>query len=123
MIKLIKDRYDEKYKIVTAPGPSEIDYAKNIDAISVLDNDKILNISQLSSLIKDSSFIIANDTGPAHIAAHLGVKGLTLFGQHTAAYKVSIERENFKAIQVNDLSKLSAVKVFEKLVNSLNKIK
>ena len=52
--------------------------------------------------IKDSSFVIANDTGPAHMAAHLGVKGLTLFGSHTTAYKVSIERENFKAIQVND---------------------
>ena len=75
-----------------------------------------MNISQLSSLIKKSSFVIANDTGPAHMAAHLNVKGLTLFGSHTTAKKVSIERVNFKAIQVSDLNKLSAEKVFEKII-------
>ena len=75
-----------------------------------------MSISQLSSLIKKSSFVIANDTGPAHMAAHLNVKGLTLFGSHTTAKKVSIERDNFKAIQVSDLNKLSAEKVFEKII-------
>ena len=54
------------------------------------------------------------------MAAHLGVKGLTLFGQHTTAQKVSIERENFKAIQVNDLNKLSAEKVFQRMNENLN---
>ena len=103
-----------------APGPSEIKEAKNINATSILEGEKILDISQLSSLIKDSSFVIANDTGPAHIAAHLNAIGLTLFGKHTTAFKVSIERENFKAIQVEDLNKLSAEKVFEKLSNSIS---
>ena len=59
--------------------------------------------------------MIANDTGPAHMAAHLNTKGLTLFGSHTTAYKVSIETENFRAIQVNDLNKLSAEKVFNRI--------
>ena len=67
-------------------------------------------------MIKESSFVIANDTGPAHISAHLGTKGLALFGKHTTAFKVSIERENFKAIQVDDLEKLSAAKVLEKIL-------
>ena len=71
-------------------------------------------------MIKGSSFIVANDTGPAHIAAHVEAKGLALFGKHTTAYKVSIERENFKPIQVNDLNNLSAEKVFERLSNSLS---
>ena len=119
LIELIKNKYNDKYKIVVAPGPSEIKDAKDINAISILDNEKILDISQLSSLIKDSSFVIANDTGPAHMAAHLNVKGLTLFGKHTTAFKVSIERENFKAIQVDDLNKLSAEKVFERMSNSI----
>jgi hypothetical protein len=54
------------------------------------------------------------------MAAHLNTKGLTLFGKHTTAFKVSIERENFKAIQVDDLNKLSAEKVFERLSNSIS---
>ena len=54
------------------------------------------------------------------MTAHLGVKGLTLFGKHTTAFKVSIERENFKAIQVDDLEKLSRRKSFEKLSNLIS---
>ncbi|MDB9718330.1 glycosyltransferase family 9 protein [Candidatus Pelagibacter sp.] len=116
LIKLIKNRYGDQIKVVVAPGPSEIDDAKNINVVSILDKDKALDISQLASLIKESSFVIANDTGPAHISAHLGIKGLALFGAHTTAYKVSIEQENFKAIQVSDLGKLSASKVLEKIL-------
>ena len=116
LIELIKNKYGEQIKVVVAPGSSEIDDAKNIKAVSILDKDNALDISQLASLIKESSFVIANDTGPAHISAHLGAKGLTLFGKHTTAFKVSIERENFKAIQVDDLEKLSAAKVLEKIL-------
>jgi len=120
LIKLIKNKFKDKYKIIVAPGPTEVDDAKNINAISILDQNKALNISQLSTLIKESSFVLANDTGPAHISAHLGVKGLTLFGKHTTAFKVSIERANFKAIQVDDLNKLSAEKVFERISSTLD---
>ena len=120
LIELIKNKYNDKYKIVVAPGPSEINETKSINGISILDDEKILNISQLSSLIKGSSFVVANDTGPAHMAAHLNVKGITLFGKHTTARKVSIERENFKAIQVDDLNKLSVEKVFERISNILD---
>ena len=120
LIELIKNRLGDDYKIVTAPGPSEINDAKNINALALLDNGRALDISQLTSLIKDSSFIIANDTGPAHIAAHVGAKGLTLFGKHTTAYKVSIERENFKAIQVDNLNNLNVEKVFEQMSNFLS---
>ena len=115
LINLIKAKYKDQFKIITAPGPKEINEADQYDAIKILNNGKAVNISQLSSLIKKSSFVIANDTGPAHMAAHLNVKGLTLFGSHTTAKKVSIERDHFKAIQVSDLNKLSAEKVFEKI--------
>ena len=116
LIDLMKNKFQNQFKIVVSPGPSEIIDANEINAICVLNNGKALDISQLSSLIKDSSFVIANDTGPAHMAAHLNAKGITLFGQHTTADKVSIERDNFKAIQVSDLSKLSANKVMEKIL-------
>ena len=120
LINLIKKKLDDEYKIVVAPGPKEIDMAKEVNAISVLNESKSLNIQELASLIKESSFVISNDTGPAHMTSHLGVKGVALFGSHTTAYKVSIERENFKAIQVTDLNKLSPEKVFEYFLQSLN---
>jgi len=119
LINLIKSKFNDEYNIIIAPGPSEINDAKNVNATCVLNEDKALNISQLSKLIKDSSFVIANDTGPAHMTAHLGVKGLALFGSHTTAYKVSIERENFKAIQVQDLKKLTPEKILEKIIEKI----
>ena len=64
--------------------------------------------------------MIANDTGPAHICAHLNVKGLVLFGSHTTPKKVSIDSENFKSIKVDDLAKLKVSEVFEKIKKNLN---
>ena len=119
LIKLIAEKFGEDFKVVTAPGPLEISDAYNVNALPLLDKGKSLNISQLTALIKDSSIVIANDTGPAHIAAHSGAKGIAIFGKHTTAFKVSIERENFRAIQVNDLNNLSAQKVFDRLINLL----
>ena len=115
LIKLITSNFDKDIKIIVAPGPNEIEQSKKIHAICVLNKDKSLNISELASLIKESSFVLANDTGPAHMSAHLGVRGITLFGKHTTAHKVSIERKNFKVIQVSELKKLTPITVFEKL--------
>ena len=115
LISMINEKTGNKFKVVIAPGPDEIKEASNINAVCILDNGKALDFSQLAALIKDSLFVVANDTGPAHMTAHLGSKGIALFGSHTTPFKVSIERENFKAIQVNDLSKLSPEKVFERL--------
>ena len=115
LISMINEKLENKFKVVIAPGPGEIKDASSINALCVLDNGKALDISQLAALIKDSSFVVANDTGPAHMTAHLGSKGIALFGSHTTPFKVSIERENFKAIQAPELSNLSVEKVFERL--------
>ena len=104
LINMINEKLENKFKVVIAPGPGEIKEASTINALCVLDNGKALDISQLAALIKDSLFVVANDTGPAHMTAHLGSKGIALFGSHTTPFKVSIERENFKAIQAPDLS-------------------
>ena len=47
-------------------------------------------------------------------------KGLVLFGSHTTAEKVSIEKENFRSIQVKNLKDLNPSTVFEKIKENLN---
>ena len=113
-IRIFKKKYNT-YNVIVAPGPGELNEAKKINADCILDNGQALNILQLSSLIKKSAFVIANDTGPAHMSAHLNAKGIALFGSHTTAEKVSIETKNFKAIQVHDLNKLSPQRVMDKI--------
>ena len=91
-----------------------------MNAKVVLDNNEPINIKTLISLVSNAKFIIANDTGPAHIASHLDKAGIVLFGSHTTATKVSIENFNFKAITVEDLNDLTVETVIEKVKSKLN---
>ena len=81
----------------------------------ILNKDKPTNIGQLTKVIKQSSFVIANDTGPAHIAAHIGSKGIVLFGSHVSAKKVSIVTKNFNVIENENLKDLSIDIVFKSI--------
>ena len=118
LIKIIKSNHKD-IEIVFAPGPNEFVDIKRIDAIPILKNHKALDITELAGLIKKSSFVIANDTGPAHMTAHLGKKGIVLFGYHTTAAKVSIETDNFKALSVDNLKDLYADDVYQKIKEKL----
>ena len=71
-------------------------------------------------MISNAKFIIANDTGPAHIASHLDKKGIVLFGSHTTPEKVSIENYNFKAITVKNLKDLNVDTVLKQIKTRLN---
>ena len=120
LIHLLNREYGSKYNIAIAPGPTEIDEAKQFKANIILNKNLPLNITELVSLIENSSYVISNDTGPAHICAHLNKKGLVLFGSHTTPEKVSIETENFKSIKVKNLKDLNVADVFEKVKENLN---
>mgnify|MGYP006101749243 CR=1 FL=1 len=121
LIKIIKTNHPN-IEISIAPGPNEIEDAKKIEATSITNKNKILNIMELTGLIRKASYVIANDTGPAHIAAHLGKKGIVLFGHHTSPKKVSIETDQFKAITVEKLTDLSAENVYLKIKEDLKLI-
>ena len=119
IIKLKQD-YKNLYPILIAPGPNEIKEANSLNAKVVTDDNNPVGIKTLISLISNAKFIIANDTGPAHIAAHLNKKGLVLFGSHTSARKVSIENFNFKALSVKNLKSLDVQTVLNEIKLKLN---
>ena len=106
LIQKLKQEFKNKYSVLLAPGPNEIKEANELNAKVVLENNEYVTLKTLISLINSAKLIIANDTGPAHIASHLDKKGLVLFGNHTSAKKVSIENFNFKAISVENLNDL-----------------
>ena len=120
LISELKKNYKNKYPILLAPGPLEIEEANKLNGKVVLDNNEPVNIKTLVSLINKAKFIIANDTGPAHIASHLDKKGLVLFGSHTSAKKVSIENFNFKALTAQNLQDLNVETVLNEVKSRLN---
>ncbi len=120
LITSIRREYKNRYSILIAPGYDEVKEANEFNAKVVLDEGEPINIKKLISLIDNAKFIIANDTGPAHIASHLNKKGLVLFGSHTSAKKVSIENVNFNALSVKKLSDLNVETVLEQIKKRLN---
>ena len=121
LVRLIKSKH-LNLEVAVAPASDEIEESKKIESISIMNNDEPLNIIELSGLILKASYVVANDTGPAHMAAHLGKSGVVLFGYHTTAKKVSIETEKFKAITVDDLNDLTAEKVYLEIKDKLELI-
>ena len=119
IIELKKD-YKNLYPILITPGPNEINEANSFNAKVVTDNNSPVGIKTLISIINNAKFIIANDTGPAHIASHLDKKGLVLFGSHTSAKKVSIENFNFKSLSVKNLKDLKVQTVLNEIKSKLD---
>ena len=120
LIIRLKQDFKNKYPILLAPGPTEVEEAIKLNAKVVLDNSRSITIKTLVTLISHAKFIIANDTGPAHIASHLDKKGMVLFGSHTTAKKVSIENFNFKALTVKNLKDLDTEIVLREIKSRLN---
>ena len=120
LIVKLKQDYKNKFPILIAPGPNEIQEANKLNAKVVTDNQNPVDLKTLISLISNAKFILANDTGPAHIASHLDKPGLVLFGSHTSAKKVSIENYNFKALTVKNLKDLNVDTVITEIKSKLN---
>lgn len=76
----IGQKYEVIFLVLWGPGDeNDANFIKNN-----LKDDAVLipevNIGKLSSLIKKCALVIANDSGPMHIAAALGVPTLGIFG-------------------------------------------
>ena len=120
LIVKIKEFYKNRYPVLVAPGPDEIDEAKKLNAKLVLDKNEPVNINFLVSLINSAKYIISNDTGPAHICSHLNKKGVALFGSHTTAKKVNIGNTNFKTLTVKNLAELKVEEVLSYIKKNLD---
>ncbi len=106
------------YDVVTAPGPDET--GPDLPGHALRGNKGFLDWFQLAGVMKGAAFVIGNDTGPTHLASHLGVRGLALFGQHMPAERTGVLRETFGAIEVEDLKALRVARVMEEVMKRLS---
>jgi ADP-heptose:LPS heptosyltransferase len=105
------------YEVVTILGPEELEMNHSFPS-HVLKN---LDWFELSGIIKNSLFVIGNDSGPSHIASCLNNKGLALFGSSTSAIRSELKRGKFEILKVDNLAELTANEVLEVMMKILNK--
>jgi ADP-heptose:LPS heptosyltransferase len=108
------------FEVVTVPGPDEMDLCATIPG-KMLTGSKFLDWFDLAGVLAASVFVVGNDTSPTHIASHLEVPGLALFGPHTSAASTSITARKLEAIEVADLAELRVETVLE-AVRQLNSV-
>lgn len=78
--RALLEKYDTSFLILWGPGDeNDADYIKNHLPQNIASTPKT-NIREMSALINKCDLIIANDSGPMHIAAALNVPTIGLFG-------------------------------------------
>jgi ADP-heptose:LPS heptosyltransferase len=102
----------EGFVVATAPGPDEIELCRALPAMLLLDGGKPLDFFQLAGVLRRARFVVGNDTGPTHMAAYLGAKGLALFGPHTEARATGLDLF-LTIVEVRDLGDLSWRRVLD----------
>lgn len=90
--------------VICVAGPDETDLIASFKC-KVLQN---LDLFSLATLFNNASFVIGNDTGPSHIAAHIGATGVAIFGPKNPAKLAPIARDKFKSLQLENLHQFNA---------------
>lgn len=117
--ELAKQLMAAGHTVLTVPGPDELAEAASFPGIGITTPQGYANWFELAGILKGARFVAGNDTGPSHLAAHLGVPGLALFGPNLSPVQTSLKRDNFDALQVPDLSALSVETVLQEIVTRL----
>lgn len=74
----------------------------------------------LTTVLTQAGAVVANDTGPAHLAAHLGARGFALFGP-TSAQRAEMATMQFTTWQVDSLPALDVDMVWQRLSRVLHR--
>jgi ADP-heptose:LPS heptosyltransferase len=106
-------------EVVTVPGPDEITLCQGIPGKTLVPEGGYYDIFKLAGIVKQASFVIGNDTGPTHIAAHLGLAGIALFGGHVGPFSTGIQHTGFAIMESTSLSELPLDRVWQQVETAL----
>jgi len=108
--KLLK----QDFNVVSIFGPDELDLEKTMPGYKFNN----LDLMDVAGVIKNSIFVIGNDSGPTHIASCLRKPGIALFGPTTSGKKSELSRKPFQILESGNLKYLTVPKVW-KLIKKL----
>ena len=98
-------------RVFSVPGPEEMSALERMPGQVLLDEGQPLSIAQLASLLPRAACVFGNDSGPTHLAAHLGCRGVALFGRGPSPAHTGIVRERFVALAGDPLAALAPEQV------------
>lgn len=104
---------------VTVPGPAEMEQCRSMPGKMLVSNDGYLDYFALAGVARRAAFVVGNDTGPTHIAAHLGGRGLALYGGHTSPQTTGIQHTRFSWLEVADLADLPLERVWAEVASAI----
>jgi len=106
--------------VVTVPGPDEIELCQRIPGMMLVPANGYYDIFHLAGVAEHASMVIGNDTGPTHIAAHLGVPGVALFGGHVHPRTTGIQHTSLMVIERSRLANVTVDEVWQQLETMLS---
>ena len=112
---LARKLIDEGICVVTVPGPDDLELCRAIPGIMLTGPNKYLDFFQLAGVLQKAAFVVGNDSGPSHLASHLGVKGVALFSGHVPAYRTGIVQGGFKSIEADAMELIPVDKVYDEV--------
>ena len=95
-------------RVFSVPGPEEMATLDALPGDVLLDGERPLTIAQLATLLPRAACVFGNDSGPTHLAAHLGCRGVAVFGPGPSPAQTGIVRARFAAVCGDPLSSLTA---------------
>ncbi len=104
---------------VMVPGPAEMDYCRTLPGTSLVSENGYLDYFTLAGVARQADYVVGNDTGPTHIAAHLGCRGLALYGAHTAPLTTGIQHSRLRWLESDNLADLSFDQVWSVIAGDL----
>jgi ADP-heptose:LPS heptosyltransferase len=106
------------FTVITAPGPDELELCADLPCPALFDDTKPVSFNLLAGLMQQASLVIGNDSGPTHLAAYLGTRGIALFGPHAGAHQIGLDAF-LEIIEVDDLATLTPERVLESALSTL----
>lgn len=98
--------------VVAILGPDENDLIGTLPCKILQD----LDWRALATVLNSALYVVGNDTGPSHIASHVGAKGVAIFGPTTSAKRAEITHDDFYSIQLHNMNAFNAPQVYDWLV-------
>ena len=106
-------------QVVTIPGPDELELCRTIPGKMLAPEHGYYDFFVLAGIVRKAAYVVGNDTGPTHIAAYCGARGLALFSGHTPPETTGIQHSRFQIMQSDDISNISVESVWTHVSHGL----